>query len=157
MLLGNILTQDPVEWEKMLTTNVLGVLNGMKIVLPNMKQQQTGTIINISSIAGFKAFVDHAGYAASKFGVHGLTETIRQEVAMDNVRISLVSPGAAETELLKQITDDRALSDYENWKESMGGITLDPVHIAEVVKYIYDMPQEVNIREVAIATTKQQA
>ncbi|EGO5030203.1 SDR family oxidoreductase [Enterococcus faecalis] len=81
MLLGDISTQIPMEWEKMLETNVLGVLNGMKIVLEDMKKRNTGTIINIYSIAGYKAFKDHAAYVASKFGVHGLTEVIRQEVA----------------------------------------------------------------------------
>lgn len=157
MLLGNILTQDPIEWQTMMNTNILGVLNGMKLVLEGMKERNQGTIINMSSIAGFKAFKDHTAYVASKFGVHGLSEVVRQEVAEQSVRISLVAPGAAETELLTHVTDDRALTDYEAWKESMGGITLDPRHVAEVVKFIYDMPQEVNIREVDIAATRQEA
>lgn len=67
----------------------------------------------------------------------------------------MVAPGAAETELLTHVTDDEALSDYESWKKTMGGITLDPVHVAEAVKFIYDMPQEVNIREIDIAATRQ--
>ncbi|MGR3741823.1 SDR family oxidoreductase [Companilactobacillus sp. DQM5] len=157
MLLGNVMAQDPIEWKNMLDTNVLGVLNGTKIVLEDMKNRHHGTIINMSSIAGFKAFVNHAAYVASKFGVHGLSETIRQEVSGSGVRISLVAPGAAETELLTHVTDQNALSDYNDWKKSMGGITLDPVHVAESVKFIYDMPQEVNIREIDIAATLQDA
>lgn len=157
MLLGNILTQSESEWQTMLQTNVLGVLNGMKIVLEEMIENHHGTIINISSIAGFKAFTDHAAYVASKFGVHGLTETIRQEVADSNVRISLVSPGAAETELLSQTSSSKSINDYTNWKESMGGVTLDPQKIAETIYFIYKMPQEVTIREIAIAATRQQA
>lgn len=54
MLLGNILTQDPAEWSRMMDTNVLGVLNGMQIVLPQMVERQGGTIINVSSLAGKK-------------------------------------------------------------------------------------------------------
>lgn len=157
MLLGNIMEQDEAEWSTMLDTNVLGVLNGMKIVLEDMKNRKHGTIINISSIAGFKAFSDHAAYCASKFGVHGLTETIRQEVADSNVRVSLVSPGAAETELLTHVTNDKSLNDYVSWKDSMGGTTLDPEKIAETICFIYKMPQEVTIREVALAATRQQA
>lgn len=157
MLLGNIIEQDESEWQTMLQTNVIGVLNGMKAVLGNMTKRNQGTIINISSIAGYKAFLDHAAYVASKFGVHGLTETIRQEVADSNVRVSLVSPGAAETELLTHVTSEQSLSDYNSWKESMGGLTLDPVKVAETIFFIYNMPQEVTIREVSIAATKQQA
>lgn len=155
MLLGNILTQDPAEWSRMMDTNVLGVLNGMQIVLSQMIERQRGTIINVSSLAGKKTFVNHAAYVASKFGVHGLSETIREEVSGKNVRISLVAPGAAETELLTHVTDNQALEDYDNWKQSMGGTTMSPQVVAQSVKFIYDMPQEVNIRELDIAATNQ--
>jgi len=155
MLLGNVLNQDAKEWQTMLDTNVMGVLNGTQIVLPAMVERQHGTIINMSSLAGRKTFVNHAAYVASKFGVHGLSETIREEVSGKNVRISMVAPGAAETELLTHVTDQGALTDYQAWKDSMGGITLDPVHVAESVKFIYDMPQSVNIRELDIAATRQ--
>lgn len=157
MLLGNILTQDPAEWSRMMDTNVLGVLNGIQIVLPQMVERQGGTIINVSSLAGKKTFVNHAAYVASKFGVHGLSETIREEVSGKNVRISLVAPGAAETELLTHVTDNQALEDYNNWKQSMGGTTMSPQVVAQSVKFIYDMPQEVNIRELDIAATNQDA
>ncbi|WP_242359747.1 SDR family oxidoreductase [Lactococcus petauri] len=156
MLLGNVLTQNPEEWSRMLDTNVLGVLNGMQIVLPQMVERQGGTIINVSSLAGKKTFVNHAAYVASKFGVHGLSETIREEVSGKNVRISLVAPGAAETELLTHVTDNQALEDYNHWKQSMGGTTMSPQVVAQSVKFIYDMPQEVNIRELDIAATNQE-
>lgn len=155
MLLGNVTTQSPTEWQTMLDTNVMGVLNGTQIVLPSMLEREHGTIINMSSLAGKKTFVNHAAYVASKFGVHGLSETIREEVSGKNVRISMVAPGAAETELLTHVTDQNALVDYGEWKKSMGGITMDPKHVAESVKFIYDMPQAVNIRELAIAATRQ--
>lgn len=157
MLLGDITEQAETEWETMLQTNVIGVLNGMKIVLPNMTKRKHGTIINVSSIAGYKAFTDHAAYVATKFGVHGLTETIRQEVADSTVRVSLISPGAAETELLSHVTNEKSLTDYLDWKNSMGGVTLDPSKVAEAIHFIYQMPQEVTIREISIASTKQQA
>lgn len=157
MLLGNVLDQDPSEWQTMMNTNVMGVLNGMQIVLPSMKERNHGTVINMSSLAGKKTFTNHAAYVASKFGVHGLSETIREELSGSNVRVSMVAPGAAETELLTHVTDQGALTDYQAWKESMGGITLNPLHVAESVKFIYDMPQEVNVREIDIAATAQDA
>ncbi len=68
MLLGNVLTQDAKEWQTMLDTNVMGVLNGMQIVLPAMIEHQQGTIQHVS-LAGRKTFVNHAAYVDSKFGV----------------------------------------------------------------------------------------
>ncbi|WP_125768188.1 SDR family oxidoreductase [Lapidilactobacillus wuchangensis] len=155
MLLGNVQNQSPKEWQTMLDTNVMGVLNGTQIVLNDMREREHGTILNMSSIAGKKTFVNHAAYVASKFGVHGLSETIREENAPKNVRIMMVAPGAAETELLTHVTSESALTDYEAWKQTMGGITLNPKHVAETIKFMYDMPQEVNIREVDIAATRQ--
>ncbi|MGY3713881.1 SDR family oxidoreductase [Lactococcus petauri] len=157
MLLGNVLTQDPKEWATMLDTNVIGVLNGMQIVLPQMAERQGGTVINMSSLAGKKTFTDHAAYVASKFGVHGLSETVREELSGKNVRISLVAPGAAETELLSHVTDQRALESYNSWKQEMGGVTMSPKIVAQSVKFIYDMPQNVNIREIDLAPTNQNA
>jgi len=157
MLLGNVQSQDPQEWQTMLNTNIMGVLNGTQIVLNDMRAREHGTILNMSSLAGKKTFVNHAAYVASKFGVHGLSETLREENSGKNVRVMMVAPGAAETELLTHVTSDSALSDYEAWKETLGGLTLDPKHVAATVKFMYDMPQEVNIREVDIAATAQDA
>lgn len=155
MLLGNVENQLPEEWKQMLDTNILGVLHGMQIVLSQMKKRKSGTIINVSSIAGRKTFGNHTAYSATKFGVHRLSETIREEVSHFNVRVSVVSPGAAETELLTHITDKKSISEYESWEETMGGKSLNPIYVAEVFKYIYDLPQEVLIREVALAATSQ--
>lgn len=157
MLLGNITKQDPIEWQNMLNVNVTGVLNGMKIVLEDMTKRNAGTIINISSVAGFKPFPNHAAYCASKYGVSALSETIRGEVANTNVRVMVVEPGAAETELLSHTTDNDIINGYNQWKETMGGKSMDPRHVATSVKFMYEMPQEVNIRELVIAPTKQDA
>lgn len=157
MLLGNVWKQEPAEWQTMLDTNVMGVLNGMKTVVNSMMDRKGGTIINISSIAGRKTFGNHAVYAASKFGVHALSETVREEVSGHNVRVMVMAPGAAETELLTHITDQEAAETYDHWKASMGGTTLDPIYVAKTVKYMYELPQEVSIREVLIAATSQDA
>ncbi|MFK4784682.1 SDR family oxidoreductase [Fusobacterium sp. MFO224] len=157
MLLGNITKQNPLEWQNMLNVNVMGVLNGMKIVLGGMTKRNEGTIINISSIAGIKSFPNHAAYCASKYGVSALSETVREEVANTNVRIMTVEPGAAETELLSHTTDEEIKDGYNKWKETMVGKSMDPAHVAKSVKFMYEMPQEVNIRELVIAPTKQDA
>lgn len=155
MLLGDIATQDPIEWKKMFDVNILGVLNGMQAVLPKMKERQSGTIINTSSIAGRKTFPNHAAYCGTKFGVHAMTENAREEAAMSNVRMVTIAPGAVETELLSHTTSNEIKEGYESWKQDMGGV-LNPMDIANAMWYAYNQPQGVNIREIVIAATKQQ-
>lgn len=156
MLLGNVQNQDPQEWQTMLNTNVMGVLNGTQIVLNDMRDREHGTILNMSSLAGKKTFVNHAAYVASSLASTGYRDTPWRKCAEERARHA-GSPGAAETELLTHVTSKSALSDYEAWKASMGGLTLDPKHVAATVKFMYDMPQNVNIREVDIAATAQDA
>lgn len=156
MLLGDIATQDPLEWKKMFDVNVLGLLNGMQAVLPQMKKRQSGTIINISSIAGRKTFTNHTAYCGTKFGVHAITENAREEAAIYNVRMVTIAPGAVETELLSHTTSEEIKEGYENWKKDIGEI-LNPNDIANAIWYAYNQPQGVNIREIVIAATKQQS
>lgn len=155
MLLGDVLNQQRSEWQTMIDVNITGVLNGIKIVGPAMKKQKTGTIINVSSIAGVKAFANHAAYSATKYGVHGITETVRQELASSNVRVGVISPGAAETELLEHTTSDEIKTGYKEWKQTMGGSSMDPIAVAKAIQYMYQQPQNVNIRELQIAPTMQ--
>lgn len=156
MLLGDVATQNHEEWKQMFDVNVLGVLNGMQAVLENMKNRGRGTIINTSSIAGRKTFPNHAAYCASKFGVHALTENAREEAASFGVRMVVIAPGAVETELLSHTTSDSIKEGYESWKEDMGGV-LDPKVVANTMWFAYNQPQEVNIREIVLAATKQQS
>lgn len=156
MLLGQVDTQNPVEWQKMYDVNVLALLNGMQAVLADMKARKHGTIINISSIAGKKSFPNHAAYVGTKFAVSSMSENIREEVADDNVRIMTICPGAVETELLSHTTSDQIKSDYESWKESMGGVLVAD-DIARTAMFMYSQPQNINIREVVIAATRQPA
>lgn len=155
MLLGDVLNQDRNEWQTMLDVNVTGVLNGIQIVAPQMKAAKTGTIINVSSLAGVKTFGNHAAYSASKFGVHGITETVRQELSPFNVRVATISPGAAETELLSHTSSQKIRDGYVEWKQTMGGSSMDPKAVANSVLYMYELPQNVNIRELQIAPTMQ--
>ncbi len=155
MLLGQADTQNPAEWTRMLNINVMGVLNGIHAVLADMKARKTGTIINVSSIAGRKTFPNHAAYCATKFAVHALTENIREEVAMDDVRLVTIAPGAVETELLSHTTSDEIKAGYADWKEEMGGV-IAPETIAEAALFAFEQPQSVCVREIVLAATRQQ-
>ena len=155
MLLGSIEDQNIEEWRRMYDLNVLAVLNGMQAVLPSMKDRRDGTIINISSIAGKKTFPSHAAYCGTKFAVHGLSENVREEVAPFDVRVITIAPGAVETELLSHTTSEEIIAGYEDWKEQMGGVII-PDDIARSIKFVYSQPQNVNIRELVIAATRQE-
>ncbi|TKB55366.1 SDR family oxidoreductase [Ferrimonas aestuarii] len=156
MLLGDAHTQDPAEWNTMLDVNVKGLLNGIHLVLAGMRERKCGTIINISSIAGFKTFPNHVAYCGTKFAVHGLSETLREEVCGDDVRVIVISPGAVETELLSHTTRQDIKDGYGDWKEQMGGV-LKAQDVANAIEYAYGQPQNVHIREIALTTTRQPA
>ncbi|WP_025534593.1 SDR family oxidoreductase [Vibrio parahaemolyticus] len=155
MLLGQIDTQDAAEWKRMFDVNVLGLLNGMHSVLAPMKARNSGTIINISSIAGKKTFPDHAAYCGTKFAVHAISENVREEVVASNVRVTTIAPGAVETELLSHTTSQDIKDGYDAWKVDMGGV-LAADDVARAVMFAYQQPQNVCIREIALAPTKQQ-
>ena len=155
MLLGNVVDQDPSEWDTMISVNITGILNGINAVIKPMVARNTGTIINVSSIAGRKGFPNHVVYCGTKFAVHAITETLREEVAEHNVRLTTIAPGAVETELLSHTTDQSIIDNYENWKSAMQGI-ISPEDVARSIFFAYSQPQSVCIREIVLAKTQQQ-
>ncbi|MBE9608783.1 SDR family oxidoreductase [Chitinilyticum piscinae] len=156
MLLGEMSKQYPAEWQRMLDVNITGVLNGIHAVLAGMVARRHGTIINISSIAGRKTFPNHVAYCGTKFAVHAISENLREEVSASNVRVITIAPGAVETELLGHTTDAAIKSGYEDWKQEMGGV-LAADDVASAIHYAYSAPQNVCIREIVLAATRQPA
>lgn len=156
MLLGQVATQDPSEWRRMLDINVMGLLNGIHLVLGGMIQRKHGTIINVSSVAGRKTFPNHAVYCGTKFAVHAITENLREEVSGSNVRLVVIAPGAVETELLSHTTSSDIRAGYEDWKKDIGG-AIRSEDIAKAIVFAYQQPQNVCIREIVLAATRQGA
>lgn len=155
MLLGDLVKQDLSEIKTTLDTNVVGVLNGMKIVEPNMKAAHHGTIVNVASIAGVNAYVNHAVYCASKFAVVGLSRASQAELAPYDVRVLCVCPGAVNTELLSHTSDAKIKENYVKWRETTGVENITPEDVAETIFFAYSLPQGVNLRELQITDTKQ--
>lgn len=155
MLLGYPESQDFSEWDRMIDVNIKGILTGTNIVLKSMKERNTGTIVNISSIAGRKTFNEHAVYCGTKFAVHAITENIRKEVSGSNVRMITIAPGVVETPLLSHTTNEDIKAGYNDWKKSIEA-GLEPQKIADCVAFAYNQPQDVCIREIVIAKTKQE-
>lgn len=157
MLLGEMIKQDPAQWDQMFDVNVKGLLNGIHAVVAGMVERKHGTIINVSSVAGRKTFPNHVAYVGSKFAVHGLSENLREELSPHNVRVITIAPGAVETELLSHTTDEAIKTGYQAWKQDMGGTVLSAEDVASAIAYAYQQPQSVCIREIVLAATRQQS
>lgn len=157
MLLGEMSKQDPAEWDQMLDVNVKGLLNGVHAVVAGMVERKHGTIINVSSVAGRKTFPNHVAYVGTKFAVHGLSENLREELSPHNVRVITIAPGAVETELLGHTTNEAIKTGYQAWKQDMGGTVLSAEDVASAIAFAYQQPQNVCIREIVMAATRQQS
>jgi NAD(P)-dependent dehydrogenase (short-subunit alcohol dehydrogenase family) len=90
---------DPKEWDQVLNTNLRGVFYSIRAFAPMMIDARSGHIVNISSLAGKNALPNGAAYAASKWGLNGLSYSVAEELRGNNIRVSVVCPGSVDTEL----------------------------------------------------------
>jgi len=141
------------EWDMMIDVNIKGVLNGIAAVLPYMKEQKSGQIINTSSVAGHKIFSGSAVYSATKFAVRALTEGLRMEVKPYNIRTTIVCPGAVKTELLEHITEADVRQANEDY---VGAVGLSPDTFAHLVAFAISQPEDVDINEIIFRPTSQE-
>ncbi|WP_375347534.1 SDR family oxidoreductase (plasmid) [Priestia megaterium] len=142
------------EWRKMLDINIMGVLNGIAAALPIMKKQQSGQIIATDSVAGHVVWSGSAVYSGTKFAVRAIMEGLRQEEGKNNIRSTIVSPGAVATELYKTINDPEVSESVKAGQRTPGfGLTSEDV--AEAVAYAIGQPEHVSISEILIRPTKQ--
>ena len=141
------------EWDRMIDVNLKGVLYGIAAALPYMKEQKSGHIINLSSVAGHKVFGGSAVYSATKFGVRALSEGLRMEVKPYGIRTTIISPGAVQTELLDHISEtdvQQANRDY------VGAVGVPADSFARVVAFAISQPEELDINEILFRPTSQE-
>src|SRR5579864_5798292 len=98
----------PEEWDRILNTNLRGVYYAIRVFAPVMIRAYSGHIINVSSLAGKNALPKGAAYAASKWGLNGLTYSVAEELRGHNIRVSVVCPGSVDTELSPHAGKDPA-------------------------------------------------
>jgi NADP-dependent 3-hydroxy acid dehydrogenase YdfG len=139
------------EWEQMVDVNIKGVLNGIAAVLPMMREQKSGHIINLSSVAGHKVFPGGAVYCATKFAVRAISEGIRLE-SRGEIRATNISPGAVDTELTDHISDDEARKTADKLYE----VAISADAIARAIGFAISQPADVDINELIIRPTKQE-
>jgi NADP-dependent 3-hydroxy acid dehydrogenase YdfG len=141
------------EWDRMIDVNLKGVLYGIAAVLPHMQRQKSGHIINVSSVAGHRVGPGFAVYAATKFAVRALSESLRQEVKAYNIRTTVISPGAVATELPNSVTDPDAAARVRKFYEE-AAIPADS--FARAVAFAIGQPEDVDINEILFRPTRQE-
>lgn len=148
---GGIEALDLDGWRKVIDINLWGTIYTCKAAVPHLKAAGGGDILNISSTAGRRAAGLFASYATSKHGVNGFTESIRQELGGDNIRVALIEPGATETEIASSVSDPV-------WAEMMQAhVSKDGAmkasDIAEAIIFILSLPRRANVSQILIRPT----
>lgn len=150
--LSHIQDGDTDDWDRMIDTNVKGLLYVTRAIAPLMVKQNKGHIFNIGSIAGKETYENGNVYCASKFAVGALSKSMRIDLLKNNIKVTLIAPGMAETEFSLV----RFKGDKQKAKDFYKGIdALTPEDIADVIYYCATLPEHVCINEVEITPTQQ--
>jgi NADP-dependent 3-hydroxy acid dehydrogenase YdfG len=139
------------EWDRQIDVNK-GLLYGVAAALPHMQKQKSGHIINIASVFGIKIFAPGGTvYCATKAAVRALTEGLRMELHSQNIRCTMISPGAIATELSESSSDEAT---RKNLREFMK-MAIPASAIARAIAYAIEQPVEVEVDEMVIRPTVQ--
>ena len=150
MLLGPFSSEQRADYERMIETNLLGAITTTEVFLDQLRDGG-GDLVNISSVAGRTARAGNAVYAATKWGIGGWSEGLRLELQPD-VRVIVIEPGAVATELPEHITHDETRKAVQEW---VGGISIKPEDIAEVIAFAVSRPQRMTLNEILVRPTAQ--
>jgi NADP-dependent 3-hydroxy acid dehydrogenase YdfG len=141
------------EWDRMIDVNIKGVLYGIAAALPHMQRQKSGHFINVSSVAGHKVGPGFTVYAATKHAVRALSEGLRQEVKPYNLRTTVISPGAVESELPDSVNEPDVAAGIRKFYES---VAIPADSFARAVAFAINQPEDVDINEILFRPTRQQ-
>jgi len=143
---------DPDDWDRMIDTNLTGLLNVSRAILPLMVARDSGHVVNIGSTASHLTYPSGNVYAATKFAVHGLTQGMNIDMVGTNVRVSSVDPGFVETEfsVVRFHGDtDKAKHVYDGFQPLTGD------DVADAIAYVINAPAHVNVANMLIMPTAQ--
>jgi NADP-dependent 3-hydroxy acid dehydrogenase YdfG len=141
------------DWDRTIDVNLKGVLYGIGAALPYMKEQKSGHIINVSSVAGHKVRPGSAVYAATKTAVRVISEGLRQEVKPYNIRTTIISPGAVATELPSSITEPDVAAGITQFYEQFA---IPAESFANMVAFAMTQPEDVDVNEILFRPTRQE-
>lgn len=143
---------DPNDWNQMIDTNIKGILNISRLVMPQMVERKTGHIINIGSTAGKETYAKGAVYCATKHAVEALTQGMRLDMLPYGVKVTGICPGLVETEfsLVRfKGAEERAKVVYDGFDP------LTPDDIADTIWFVLSRPKHVCINDIVITPTAQ--
>ena len=140
------------DWDRMIDVNVKGLLYGIAAVLPLMKAQKSGHVINVSSVAGHKVRPGNTVYAATKHAVRVISEGLRMEVKPYGIRTTLISPGAVATELADSVTEP----DLQERTRALYAMAIPADVIARSIAYVIGEPPQVDVNEILVRPTAQE-
>jgi len=150
MLLAPFSADQHAESRQMVEVNLLGAMTATEVFLDQLRDGE-GDLVNISSVAGRTARPGNAVYAATKWGVNGWSEALRQEL-QPAVRVTVIEPGAVATELTDHITDAGAKQMAEGFYEQ---VAITAEDIAEIIAFAITRPHRVTLNEILIRPTAQ--
>ncbi|WP_340016361.1 SDR family oxidoreductase [Paenibacillus sp. FSL K6-1318] len=127
------------DWRRQMETNLFGLIAVTRAVLPVMREQEQGLIINLSSVSGLSGFPGYAPYAASKFAVEGFTESLRHEMSSFGVRVVLVEPGSYRTPIWNKGLGEIHRNEHSPYKHKLDAVLRYSKHASETAPD----PQEV--------------
>lgn len=138
------------EWDAMIDINLKGTLYGIAAVLPRFMAQESGHIINLSSVAGVKVFAPGGTvYSGTKFAVSAISEGLRQEVG-DKVRVTSIAPGAVESELKHSTSGTATDTVLDFYKQA-----IPTASVARAIAFAIEQPADVDINEIILRPTRQ--
>jgi NADP-dependent 3-hydroxy acid dehydrogenase YdfG len=141
------------EWHRMIDVNIKGVLHGIAAALPIFEAKDSGQFVNITSVGDRWVGPTSTVYSATKFAVRAISEGLRQEVSR-NIRVTLVAPGATESELAESISDpDLKKVAIEKFRTDL----LPAAAIAKAVGYAISQPSDVDVNEIVVRPTAQKS
>ena len=138
-------------WRKVIDINLWGTIYTTKAAVPHLKSAGGGDIINISSTAGRRAAGVFAAYATSKHGVNGFTESIRQELGGQNIRVCVVEPGATETDIASGFSDPKWAAMIHDHVSKDGAMQASD--IADAIMFTLTLPRRANVSQILIRPT----
>ncbi len=150
MLLAPFSSHQVAEARQMIETNLLGAITATDVFLDQLRDGG-GDLVNISSVAGRTARPGNSVYAATKWGMNGWSEALRQELQPD-VRVMVIEPGAIATELTDHITDPNAKQAAEQMYEELA---IGAEDIAEIIAFAVGRPHRVTLNEILVRPTAQ--
>ncbi|AJZ90281.1 putative oxidoreductase [Beauveria bassiana D1-5] len=142
------------DWERTIDVNIKGVLYGIAAALPHMQRQMSGHFVNVASVAGHKIMPGGTVYSATKFAVRALTEGLRQEVKPWNIRTTILSPGAVDSELPNSITEEDVARGMQGFYQTTA-IPADS--FARAITFALEQPDEMDVNEIVFRPTRQLA